>query len=311
MVTIHYTVHPYSNDIQPHTLTAATVACQPAPSVEKASLYESDADANGPIFSVNEQDLSGLQKDSDHSVKVTALPIDSSPNILSSSNVEATKQAPLGQTVNVSNCSFQRADASKIIVQQNGNGAQYPDRCASHRTSNGYAPLLTDNFHYGLQQLPLKGTDIPPTTEVHPSYVSLGNVNRLPVDASACQHDLSVPPIAEAHSLPPLEAGASVVELQLTSQPAGPSNLQHNSVTITENSVRDVGQKLDQPEVLPHNSIETVSPSNSPPLGDPNIMQHLTPTDSNLMSQDDLPSSSAQLMPRNLLWTWPRKLLRT
>ncbi|KAA8525794.1 hypothetical protein F0562_007649 [Nyssa sinensis] len=110
------------------------------------------------------------------------------------------------------------------------------------------------------------------------------------------QMDLSVPPIAEAHSLPPLEAGVSVAELQLTSQPAEPSNLQHNSVLITENSLRDVGQKLDQPEVLPHNSIETVSPSNSPPLEDPNMIQHLTPTDSNLMSQDDPPSSLAQLM---------------
>ncbi|KAA8542888.1 hypothetical protein F0562_024040 [Nyssa sinensis] len=164
----------------------------------------------------------------------------------------------------------------KIVVQQNGNGAQYPDRCASHGTSNGYAPLLTDTFHYGLQQLPLKGADIPPTAEVHPSYVSLGNVNRLAVDASASQHDLFIPPIAEAHSLPPLEASASV--------------------TITKNSFRDIGQKLDQPEVLPHNSIETISPSNSPPLDDPNMMQHLTPTDSHLMSQNDFPSSSAQLM---------------
>ncbi|KAA8524201.1 hypothetical protein F0562_010624 [Nyssa sinensis] len=107
------------------------------------------------------------------------------------------------------------------------------------------------------------------------------------------QLDLSVLPTVEAHSLPPLEAGVNTTELHLTSQPAGPSNLQHSGVTITENSLRDVGQKLDQPEILPHNSIETVSPNNSLPFDDPIMMQFLIPTDSNLIPQDDLPSSSA------------------
>ncbi|KAA8538781.1 hypothetical protein F0562_025473 [Nyssa sinensis] len=162
-------IHPLSavsNDLQvANTATSALPAKAPSPSIQTSG-YTGAAN--------HAKDLSGLQQDSDHSVKVTALPIDSSPNvevtqwssldagqnanvsncslyafdvgergpnflvnekeasslqqgldptaiakaqlILFSSNVEATKQAPLGQIANESNYSFQRADASKIVV---------------------------------------------------------------------------------------------------------------------------------------------------------------------------------------------------
>ncbi|KAA8550034.1 hypothetical protein F0562_001718 [Nyssa sinensis] len=176
MVTVHHTVHSlYSNNIQPLTLTAAKVACQPAPLVDRASLYVSDVEASGLEFSVNEKDLNGLQQGPNPTI-VKAQPI------VSSSKVEATKWSSpdTGQTVN-------------------------------------------DDMHYDLQQLPLKGVDISvqPIAEVHPSYVSLGKVHGPSVAASASQHDLSVLPTAEAHSLPSLEVGASAAELHLPSLPTG------------------------------------------------------------------------------------------
>ncbi|KAA8525792.1 hypothetical protein F0562_007647 [Nyssa sinensis] len=67
-------------------------------------------------------------------------------------------------------------------------------------------------------------------------------------------------------------------------------------VTLTENTLRDVGQNLDQSEVLPINSIETVFPSNCPSLDDSNITPQPTTADPNLISQDILPSSSIQIM---------------
>ncbi|KAA8517824.1 hypothetical protein F0562_015311 [Nyssa sinensis] len=224
MVTVHHTVHSfYSNNIQPLMLTATNVACQPAPLVDRAFLYALDVEASGPEFSVNEKDLNGLQQGPDPTI-AKAQPF------VSSSNVEATIRSfqDVGQTMNVSNCSFQRADASKNLVHLNGSDIS-----------------------------------VQPITEVHPSYMSLGKVHGPSVAASASQHDLSVLPTTEAHSLLSLEAGASAAELHLPSLLAG--------------------QELDQFEVLPHNSIEIVFPSNSPFLDDPKMMQRLSPADPNLI----------------------------
>ncbi|KAA8550039.1 hypothetical protein F0562_001723, partial [Nyssa sinensis] len=130
---------------------------------------------------------------------------------------------------------------AQTIAARIGDGA--PLLTHSRAESVVQSITFTDNIHYGLQQIPLKGTDIPPTTEVHPSHVSLGNVNGLSVDASASQHDLSVPPFATAHSLPPLEARASVAEPQITSQLAGSSNLQQSGLMV-----QVVTGELKQPE---------------------------------------------------------------
>ncbi|KAA8550038.1 hypothetical protein F0562_001722 [Nyssa sinensis] len=115
--------------------------------------------------------------------------------IVSSSNEEATKQAPRSQIANEPNCSFQRADASKILVQRMVMGPN----------------ILTVVHHMELQM--------------------------------ASQHDLSVPPFATAHSLPPLEARASVAEPQITSQLAGSSNLQQSGLMV-----QVVTGELKQPE---------------------------------------------------------------
>ncbi|KAA8538779.1 hypothetical protein F0562_025471 [Nyssa sinensis] len=139
-------------------------------------------------------------------------------------------------------------------IAQNSEGTHYFSSYAPHEKSKGQAPPVKHIIPYGLQQLP-------PTVLEDTVHAAT--------------------PTSELASV---EAGLTATELQLPPLLAGPSiHLhQHCGVTLTENTLRDVGQNLDQSEVLPLNSIESVFPSNSPSLDDPNMMPHPTPADPNM-----------------------------
>ncbi|KAA8538278.1 hypothetical protein F0562_027899 [Nyssa sinensis] len=122
----------------------------------------------------------------------------------------------------------------------------------------------------------------------------------LPSSATVTQQIQKEPPPTAPHSCmaPNPPANPSVPSFRSAQQLAvlGAHGNVQAGVTLTENTLRDVGQNLDQFEVLLINSIETVFPSNCPSLDDFNITPHPTTADRNLVSQDILPPSSVQIM---------------